>query len=215
MITPQEDINELQRLISDAQRPNVRAALQNLLTSMTTAKGADLPSSSPIAVATTDTVKVKLPVKELTQYSWDQTDKSVKVYFTLSGIQDTEGVVNPQLVASGNRAEFTAEVRGTPCRLLLYPLEKSVKADACSYRIKHGGAVVLTLPKSDSGHWTELKEKVSRFPSVGKSKTDDDANPGDSIMKLMKDMYNDGDDSMKQMIAKAWTEGQEKRGGAM
>ena len=31
------------------------------------------------------------------------------------------------------------------------------------------------------------------------------------MLQLMKKMYNEGDDEMKRTIAKAWTEGQEKK----
>ena len=40
---------------------------------------------------------------------------------------------------------------------------------------------------------------------------DKDEDPGAGLMKLMKQMYNDGDDEMKRTIAKAWHESQEKR----
>ena len=34
-----------------------------------------------------------------------------------------------------------------------------------------------------------------------------------NLFKLMKKMYEDGDDEMKRTIAKAWTEGQDKKNG--
>ena len=43
------------------------------------------------------------------------------------------------------------------------------------------------------------------------SKTDKNEDPGASLMGLMKQMYQDGDDDMKRTIAKAWHESQEKR----
>ena len=42
-------------------------------------------------------------------------------------------------------------------------------------------------------------------------KVDKDEDPGMGLMKLMKQMYDDGDDEMKRTIAKAWHESQEKR----
>ena len=42
-------------------------------------------------------------------------------------------------------------------------------------------------------------------------KMDKDEDPGGSLMNLMKQMYQDGDDEMKRTIAKAWHESQEKR----
>ena len=39
---------------------------------------------------------------------------------------------------------------------------------------------------------------------------DESKNPGDSLMEMMKNMYETGDDEMKRTIAKAWTESREK-----
>ena len=41
-------------------------------------------------------------------------------------------------------------------------------------------------------------------------KMDDAKDPGDSLMQMMKNMYETGDDDMKRTIAKAWTESREK-----
>jgi len=42
-------------------------------------------------------------------------------------------------------------------------------------------------------------------------KFDDKADPSAGLMNMMKKMYDEGDDEMKRTIAKAWTEGQEKK----
>jgi hypothetical protein len=34
-------------------------------------------------------------------------------------------------------------------------------------------------------------------------------------MKMMKKMYDEGDDNMKRTIAEAWTKAQDKKGGGM
>ena len=48
---------------------------------------------------------------------------------------------------------------------------------------------------------------ICRTPKLDK----DDKDPSLSIMKMMKQMYDDGDDEMKRTIAKAWTESREKQ----
>ncbi len=42
-------------------------------------------------------------------------------------------------------------------------------------------------------------------------KLDKDEDPSAGIMKMMKQMYDDGDDEMKRTISKAWTESREKQ----
>jgi calcyclin binding protein len=43
-------------------------------------------------------------------------------------------------------------------------------------------------------------------------KMDENADPQDGLMSLMKKMYEDGDDEMKRTISKAFTESREKKG---
>ena len=40
---------------------------------------------------------------------------------------------------------------------------------------------------------------------------DKEEDPSAGLMKLMKQMYDEGDDEMKRNITKAWHESQEKR----
>ena len=42
-------------------------------------------------------------------------------------------------------------------------------------------------------------------------KTGEVEDPGTGLMKMMKKMYDEGDDEMKRTISKAWCESQEKR----
>lgn len=43
-----------------------------------------------------------------------------------------------------------------------------------------------------------------------KPKVDEHADPQESLMNMMKQMYEDGDDEMKRSIRKAWYESQNK-----
>ncbi len=43
--------------------------------------------------------------------------------------------------------------------------------------------------------------------------TKPDEDPSASLMKMMKQMYDEGDDEMKRTIKKAWCESQEKKRG--
>ena len=46
----------------------------------------------------------------------------------------------------------------------------------------------------------------SKIPDIDKDK-----DPSESLMDMMKKMYEEGDDEMKRTIAKAWTESREKQ----
>ena len=55
------------------------------------------------------------------------------------------------------------------------------------------------MRKDDGGHWSGLKKEKATESAYKQS---DD--PQQGVMDMMKNLYNDGDDEMKQMIAKTW-----------
>lgn len=80
----------------------------------------------------------------------------------------------------------------------------------------------MILKKATDGDWdgisaTEVKQKRAREEKTKMSDMDKDKDPSESLMDLMKKMYDEGDDEMKRTIAKAWTESREKQaaGGPM
>jgi hypothetical protein len=79
-------------------------------------------------------------------------------------------------------------------------------------------SVVLFLSKAKEGQrWDHLRasERQTTQTKAKPPKADDvDASdPSASLMNLMKQMYDDGDDEMKRTIAKAWTESRNKTPG--
>ncbi|CDJ27161.1 calcyclin binding protein, putative [Eimeria mitis] len=57
-------------------------------------------------------------------------------------------------------------------------------------------------------HW-ESVAKAAQPNAI--PKIDPSADPSQSIMSMMKSLYNQGDSEMKRTIAKAWTESQERK----
>ena len=116
-------------------------------------------------------------------------------------------------------------------------LHSPVKVESCSWKVKTGrlsifllharsrypvlsictetlplGMVIVTLPKTNSSTWADLKtvdSKMAKKPP----KMEESEDPGAGIMNLMKQMYDDGDDEMKRTISKAWYESREKNMG--
>jgi calcyclin binding protein len=69
--------------------------------------------------------------------------------------------------------------------------------------------VTIFLKKANVGNsWADL------VPSAGKEKAlpkfDENADPQEGLMSLMKKMYEEGDDEMKRTISKAFTESRDK-----
>ena len=215
-----DDICEVKQLLATAKRPRVSSALTTLLSTMErelrdATKALPTPAAPAVAAPPpgvmlgTGAVSERVMYTDVAKYAWDQTDAAVKLYFTLDGVNgDAVGPTDVTLTCTESMVEFT--LRGVRAyRLAVAPLSKSIVPGKCAHRVKPNGNVVLTLAKAAKETWYDLKAKDA--PKKEDKKTDSGA-PEDSIMKLMKDMYNDGDDEMKKTIAKAWTEGQEKRG---
>lgn len=65
--------------------------------------------------------------------------------------------------------------------------------------------------------WSHLTSTEKRLADLKKSALENDTDfgaskddPGSGLMKIMQSMYEKGDSETKRMIAKAWTEGQQK-----
>lgn len=88
-----------------------------------------------------------------------------------------------------------------------------------------GYGLTITVRLSAGSNWSELTliEKRVRENKANELVTgggldlskDPGTDPNASIMNLMQKMYNSGDSQMKQIISKAWTEGEEKRRAGM
>lgn len=74
-------------------------------------------------------------------------------------------------------------------------------------------SVTITLYKNNTENWDDVKEKASPF-KLGKKEKEgkDETDPQASMMNMMKEMYESGDDEMKKMIAQSWTKAQDETG---
>ena len=89
------------------------------------------------------------------------------------------------------------ELSGKSYRLFKDSLEKDIVPDKCKYIVKADKVVIkLAKVKGEYGsydYWTKLTDPKKK----DKKKAD---NPASSVMDLMKEMYDSGDDKMKKMI---------------
>ncbi|XP_077298127.1 calcyclin-binding protein-like [Arctopsyche grandis] len=155
---------------------------------------------------------------KLNGYGWDQSDKFVKVFVTLKNAQ-TLASENVYCNLTENSMELNVkDLDNKDYVLVINKLLNHVNVKA-SYWKQKTDMVVVFLSKSIPGtNWSHMTEIEKRFDEnkANKFKTDnmDGKGPQDSLMGLMKNMYESGDDDMKRMIKKAWTEGQDKQASA-
>lgn len=80
-------------------------------------------------------------------------------------------------------------------------LEKDINPELCKYIIKANKIIIkLAKVKTSVGYdyWTKLTDPKKGTSSSSSSKKEND--PSASIMDMMKQMYDDGDDNMKKII---------------
>jgi calcyclin binding protein len=87
-----------------------------------------------------------------------------------------------------------------------------------SYRKIKTDMVAIYLKKSKEGvKWdyvTTIEKRIKEKKAndlTDSADVENNDDPGAGLMNIMKKMYQSGDTEMKQVIAKAWTEAQEKR----
>eukprot|EP00930_Biecheleria_cincta_P010919 TRINITY_DN11331_c0_g1_i1.p1 TRINITY_DN11331_c0_g1~~TRINITY_DN11331_c0_g1_i1.p1 ORF type:complete len:257 (-),score=66.80 TRINITY_DN11331_c0_g1_i1:163-933(-) len=228
----QADVDEVQRMLDAAKRPAVRSELQRVLTkltgelkaldrqnaavSSTPAAAAEaapseqakaVPVAAPHVPAQVD-VRSAGPWTEITTFAedlggYDKPTVTVDVRF--KGIE--------QLPAESITCDFTTSsfdlkifgYEGKNHRMLKTNLEKDIVVAESSVRVKKNHVIVtLQKVKGQYGYdsWSNLCAKGKR------KETKKDESPQDSLMGMMKDMYDEGDDNMKKIIGEAMLKSQ-------
>jgi len=219
----QADVDEVQRMLDEAKRPAVRSELQRVLTKLSgelkalkdgqsaTSMPAEAASSqqaktapvaAPYVPAQVD-VRAAGPWLEITTFAedlggYDKPTVTIDVRF--KGIEQlpAESVTCDFATTSFDLKIFGYE--GKNHRMLKTNLEKDIVVAESSVRVKKNHVIVtLQKVKGQYGYesWAGLCAKGKR------KETKKDENPQDSLMGMMKDMYDDGDDSMKKIIGEA------------
>ncbi|MEQ2185876.1 hypothetical protein XENOCAPTIV_011805, partial [Xenoophorus captivus] len=141
---------------------------------------------------------------------WDQSEKFVKIYLDLKDVH--------KLSAENVEVNFTErsfsvlikDLNGKNHQMtvlnLLHPIDdknsdKKVKTDM----------VLVMLKKQTTKKWECLTAVEKRSKEKEKPSMDENADPSEGLMSVLKKIYDDGDDEMKRTINKAWTESQDKK----
>ncbi|KAH8362613.1 hypothetical protein KR200_004502, partial [Drosophila serrata] len=155
--------------------------------------------------------EAKRYLHELTDYGWDQSPKFVKLFITLNGVQ---GCTEEDVTVNYTENSMQLHVRnlngkdfGLSVNNLLHGIDVSK-----SYRKIKTDMVAIYLKKAKEGeNWevlTSIQKRLKQKQDTEMGKDSDNAES--ALVNIMKKMYNDGDSKTKQMIAKAWTESQDK-----
>lgn len=213
----QKDLEEVKQLLEKATRKRVRDVLfveqRKLETEISNRQqqqaGESMDVQKPSAIvppmASTYTVKIN-------NYGWDQSDKFVKIYITLNGIQN--------IPADNVQVQFTErsfdllvkDLNGKNHAMTVNNLLKPISPDNSSRKVKTD-TVLIMLKKRSESKWDYLTqvEKQTKEKDKPSLEPDTDGDPNAGLMNVLKKIYDDGDDEMKRTLNKAWAESREKQ----
>ena len=234
-----DDIAELRELSVIASRPAIRAWLEAMVVQLEgsskgsappaalappTAATPTVPSSAPVRISTAMAAAAAVPAASAADVT---TYETLKYGFSSEGadvevlLLDLPGV--GALPRDAVSCDFTATsfdlrirgLAGRNYRLRIPQLEKEIVPH--DSRVVVGKSrVTLKLRKAQPWDWwdglaSSKASSVAKEAGAGAAaKGDAAADPMSGLMDMMKQMYNDGDDSRKKMIAEVrWGRGRE------
>ncbi|MEQ2284301.1 hypothetical protein AMECASPLE_020159 [Ameca splendens] len=206
------DLQELSSLLEKAERKRVQELLKQEQTKVEKELATKRQQQEQQARREADpsaASKAAYTVK-ITNYAWDQSEKFVKIYLDLKDVH--------KLSAENVEVNFTErsfsvlikDLNGKNHQMtvlnLLHPIDdknsdKKVKTDM----------VLVMLKKQTTKKWECLTAVEKRSKEKEKPSMDENADPSEGLMSVLKKIYDDGDDDMKRTINKAWTESQDKK----
>lgn len=199
-----DDVTEAKVLLAQATRPAVQALLAQFIEANTVREVEDMmaldepPAVAPPVTLPPPSVPME-PMEPVQQwvtpsYGWEQGEYNspwVNVF------------VNIEVPKSEVTCAFTSDsfdLKAQNYRLLVETLEKDIVPDESKFVVKKNKVIVkLKKLKGEYSYdqWQELKKKG------GKAAKDKSKDPTAGIMDLMKDLYDNGDDSMRKIIGES------------
>lgn len=160
-------------------------------------KETETPSSPPPVIVSTANSLKYTPIDRFAFDAGSYNSQFVTLYISLPGVGSVEKKYIKCDFTSTSFDLVVQNLNGKAMRLFKDNLHKDIDPGKSKHILKSDKIVVkLAKVKGEYGsfdHWTELSAKNKKAP--GKK-----VDPQGSIMDLMKDMYNSGDDNMKKMI---------------
>ena len=149
--------------------------------------------------------------KTIQNYSWDQTDSLVKIYLNIDDFKSvTKELIRTELLDKNQTVVIIVD----NAKLIIKNLSHSI-ANEDSIKITKN-FIIINLKKEENKKWSSLQKDATKnaankgLDDFAGSKGEKEEDPSASMMKMMKSLYESGDDDMKRTIAKAWSENQNK-----
>ncbi|XP_040026911.1 calcyclin-binding protein [Gasterosteus aculeatus] len=147
---------------------------------------------------------------KINNYAWDQSEKFIKIYLTL---KDVHTIASENVEVNFTERSFSVLVKDLDGKNhqmtilnLLYPINEKE-----SYKKIKTDMVLIMCKKQTTKKWDCLTTVEKQLKDKDKPSVEENADPSDGLMTMLKKIYSDGDDEMKRTINKAWSESQEKK----
>ncbi|XP_026170451.1 calcyclin-binding protein [Mastacembelus armatus] len=147
---------------------------------------------------------------KITNYAWDQSEKFVKIYLTLKNVHK---IPSENVEVDFTERSFSVLVKDLDGKNpqmtvlnLLHPIDEKD-----SYKKIKTDMVLVMCKKQTAKKWECLTKVEKQSKEKDKPSVDENADPSEGLMSMLKKIYAEGDDEMKRTINKAWTESQEKK----
>lgn len=219
--TVQKDIDEIEQFILQSKRPNILRILkeQLILLQSTLKSEKDKAEKEKISKETVNVSNISSNNKSyvsLTKYAFENSEKFAKVYFT-DNFANLKSHPAEKIKSSFSATSFEICVEdwnGKNLRFACTNLNKKISASD-SYVKATGSGLTVYLKKDKPEFWDGLEKKKSLIGDPDAPKEGLGADKGDpsaGLMNMMKEMYQNGDENTKRMIAESWMKAQEGKG---
>ena len=161
-------------------------------------------------------VKDEEAYRPIIDFGWEQDEDCVKIRIT-SGIDGIGTLPKGNISVAFAPKGFDLKIKGLKganYRLKISPLNKEIKEAESKYAVK-SNSITITLIKKAHGNWDDVKEKAPMIKPKAAEKAEmppgKEEDPQASLMNMMKEMYDSGDDEMKKVIAQSWSKAHEEQ----
>nr|XP_004663182.2 calcyclin-binding protein [Jaculus jaculus] len=216
----QKDLKEVKVLLEKSTRKRVRDALtveknkieteiKNKMQQQSQKKSELVDSEKPAAVVAPLTTGYTV---KISNYGWDQSDKFVKIYITLTGVHQVP-IENVQVHFTERSFDLLVKnLNGKNYSMIVNNLLKPISVEGSSKKVKTDTVIIiLCRKKAENTRWDYLTQVEKECKEKQKPSYDKETDPSEGLMNVLKKIYEDGDDDMKQTINKTWVESREKQ----
>ena len=232
----QKDIEELEKLIGIATRPNIKRQLieyKNNLSNLMNEekkkidaehkkkeeekKSEKIESTTENKATEIDASKLNASFTTVSKYAFDTSNnKFIKLYLT-NGFDGIKSFNSSNIKSKFTKNSFDVCILGWKdrnYRFSCFNLSKEINPKDSYVKQTNSGLIVYLAKANTSDFWDSLEKKKGLFGNKdeeGMPALDKNKDPNQSLMEMMRDMYQNGDPEMKRMIAEAWTKSRDEQ----